>query len=166
MALGLCAFWYYKQSGVEPIVSGLLVLVSFLVPLVPTSDSSIQTGNPEPDVVSATAAELAPGVTPSSVWSTIDNAPPFQKANVRAQYAGIKVKWPLFLFSAESADGDLVNLVLTGEPSMRAVSCTVELNRYREIAVLPKGTPITVWGEISLVNDMVIRLSKVTLSFA
>lgn len=95
-------------------------------------------------------------ITLAEIVDALEKAPPLQREDVAKRYEGLIVQWETKLWNAEMIDDDNddeVRLTLDfGPGNTHLVYCNVKLSDYKELGVLPKGSPITVMGKISRVQ--------------
>ena len=94
-------------------------------------------------------------VTPNEIQASIESAPPLQQNAVAGRYIGQRIEWDTELCDAKQ-QGSLVRLQLRAvrEPSAEYLTpffawCSVKLDDYPELAILPKETHIRINGIIT-----------------
>jgi len=105
----------------------------------------------------------------SEIGKRIDKAAPLQKDEIRKSFKGIKVAWDTYLKSASKDEKNIVTLWLS--PGCKAIDtlctirCTVLLDDYPELGILPKGAKIRIQGKITNADKFDVELANVKLFF-
>lgn len=104
------------------------------------------------------AIERISPVTPKEIQASIESAPPLQQNVDAGRYIGQRIEWDTEFCDAKQ-QGSLVRLQLRAvrEPSAEYLTpffvwCSVKLNDYPELAILPKETRIRINGIITNVS--------------
>ena len=113
-------------------------------------------------------------VTPNEIQTSIESAPPLQKEVVAQRYVGQQIEWDTELSDAKQQDS-LVRLQLkvVREPSAEYLFaffawCSVKLDDYPELAILPEKTHIRINGtitDVSVGSIGSVKLDKARLIF-
>lgn len=124
------------------------------------------TGMNYPERLIPTHITRISSISPQEIYASLDAVPPFQKNGLIKSYEGIYIRWNTRLFSATAQSDDEVRLSLDiDKVTYKGVSCSVKLAEYKELGVMPKGTPITVIGKIKEIDSLSISLDDVHLYF-
>ncbi|PSJ16727.1 hypothetical protein [Nitrosomonas supralitoralis] len=119
------------------------------------------------------AMERISPVTHNEIQTSIESAPPLQREAIAQRYIGQRIEWDTEFSSAKQQDS-LVRLQLRSMPEPDAeyslplyVWCSVKLDDYRELAVLPEKTHIRINGAITDVDVLSssVRLDNARLIF-
>lgn len=160
--------WYQKPTGLVflTIVGGVLVvLVTNMLGLTQWPNKS-QEGLVLPTENHETQSSVN-SITPKEIENTINGAPPLQRADVAANYKGIRVSWPVQLGSGSESisDKNLYSVYLTDRDSGTIVICDIDLNNYPQLKIMKNDQTFTVDGEIDKVDSLLIKLINCKLSF-
>lgn len=128
--------------------------------------AQVQPSAPPPNAV---RVERVAPVSPAEIRTSIEDAPPLQRQVVADRFKGLRIEWDTELVSAESSKGT-VTLQLKARPIAPfelafSVFCSVKLEDYRELSVIPVRAGIRVNGLIESANDRWVRLVEPKLTF-
>jgi hypothetical protein len=114
------------------------------------------------------SAERITTITQRDISDAIDAAPPLQRDAVAERFKGVKIEWDTSLRSGYERAGE-VHLRLRvreiNEPAWFDVECKVRLSDYRELGILPQGSLIRVYGEITKATSFSVELTNVRLLY-
>jgi hypothetical protein len=103
------------------------------------------------------------------IGEVIEAVPPLQQDEIKKSFVGIRVSWDAYLKSASKDSEGIVNLRLSPSPRapyrLHTIHCTVALDDYRELSILPEGAHMRIDGEIAKASTWDVELSNVKLYF-
>lgn len=132
---------------------------------VATPDQLYQGADARQVGVDTVTNERVSDLTCWDVISAIEDVPPLQVDQVKANYVGIRVDWTGSLLSASERDSGKVQILLMHSDSLVDIGIAFEvlLDDYRELRVAAEGTEMRVEGNIARFDQMVITLSEANL---
>jgi hypothetical protein len=113
------------------------------------------------------SVEQVAAITYGQVKDAILSAPPLQQESVAERYIGLRVEWDTYFRNGYKKEDGLLRLYLSPTENYRGadVICDVSADDYRELSILPEGTPIRVSGEIATAAAYEIELKSARLQF-
>jgi hypothetical protein len=106
-------------------------------------------------------------LTAVQVNEAYTKSPPLQRDNLVKGFQGLRVDWEGYLVSARK-DRDEIFTVLfhpAVDKSMPVISCKVDLNEYKQLALSEARAKVRLLGEIKNVDQISIDLKNVHLIF-
>jgi hypothetical protein len=171
--------WLFSGIGVPIFIAIFVVIKNFLwkkkKPIPIKRNSEIVTNlNPSGEKGITSDEIIVPinqisSITCQKIGELIKNAPPLQRDEVKKNFVGIKVLWDAYLCLASKDDEGIVSLWLsTGnelKDNIYSIHCTVAIEKYPELGILPEGSRIKIQGEIAEADIYDIKLINVILCF-
>lgn len=167
--------WVFSGVGI-PVLGTLIWVVRYFGQRKSRGSVSIESRFPvtvpqEIPVNVPIAIERISPVTPNVIQASIESAPPLQQNAIAQRYVGQRIEWDTELSDAKQQD-NLVRLQLRAvrEPGAEYLLpffawCSVKLDDYPELAILPEKTHICINGTITDVSIGSVKLDKARLIF-
>lgn len=157
---GILKWLHSRKSAAQP--PTVVVRVEHSPP------QAIAQAEPPVKLAAPISVERIVSLSPDEIYSAISSTPPMQRDTVAQRFKGLKVEWNTSLLDAREQDGEVTLFLRVRDDVKRDwfnVHCTVRLDEYRELGILPEKSLIRIQGEIGKATTLWVELTNVRLLY-